>query len=382
MEFVTGGAASLGATVFTNPLEVVKTRLQLQGELRARGMYAVHYRGFFHAFYAVAKADGLLALQKGLVPGLWFQLALNGTRLGMYQVADNKGLTRNEAGRVSVPKSALTGAVAGCFGAFVGSPFYLVKTHLQARAAGAVAVGFQHRHANMVQGLREIYGQHSVLGLWRGAVAAMYRVSVGSTVQLAVLSFSKQWLEGYTVFREYVLLKTSAASLASGTSMTVFMTPFDVVSTRMYNQGVDAEGRGLLYKSVGDCFVKIWRSEGLHGLYKGFVPSCARVVPHSVLSLVFWDALKDLEKSVRRSYGGQKMSHSRGQACRKVATGVDDSSNAKTRHKHLDRMDVLPYILCSDQVPELLRFSRQGDPAMVVHCLPQLKGEETTLGMS
>jgi len=39
-----GGMAAVGAGVFTNPLEVVKIRMQLQGELQAKGQYSVHYR--------------------------------------------------------------------------------------------------------------------------------------------------------------------------------------------------------------------------------------------------------------------------------------------------------------------------------------------------
>lgn len=44
MEFLIGGLAACGAGFFTNPLEVVKTRMQLQGELQARGQHAIYYR--------------------------------------------------------------------------------------------------------------------------------------------------------------------------------------------------------------------------------------------------------------------------------------------------------------------------------------------------
>lgn len=65
MEYATGAMAGVMAGCFTNPLDVVKTRLQLQGELKARGQHAVHYKNTLHAFYTIAKNDGILALQKG-----------------------------------------------------------------------------------------------------------------------------------------------------------------------------------------------------------------------------------------------------------------------------------------------------------------------------
>jgi solute carrier family 25 protein 34/35 len=86
MEFVIAASAGMGACLFTNPLEVLKTRMQLQGELKARGEHAVHYRNVIHASYTIVKNDGVFALQKGLVPALWVQLFLNGMRLGKYNV--------------------------------------------------------------------------------------------------------------------------------------------------------------------------------------------------------------------------------------------------------------------------------------------------------
>lgn len=39
-----GGIAAASAGAICNPLEVVKIRMQLQGELLAKGKYTVHYK--------------------------------------------------------------------------------------------------------------------------------------------------------------------------------------------------------------------------------------------------------------------------------------------------------------------------------------------------
>ena len=129
-EFLIGSMAACGACVFTNPLEVVKTRMQLQGELQARGTYARPYRNVFHAFYTIARVDGITALQKGLVPGLVYQAVMNGVRLGSYQHFMNSSLIRDHNNRIVVWRCIAAGGVSGCLGAFVASPFYLVSIGL------------------------------------------------------------------------------------------------------------------------------------------------------------------------------------------------------------------------------------------------------------
>lgn len=125
-----GGVAACGACLFTNPLEVVKTRMHLQGELKGRGTYRVHYRNVFHAFYTIGRVEGVSALQKGLVPGLFYQFIMNGVRLGSYAAIESAGYTHNK-GRVSPLKSTGVGALSGVLGAIVGSPVYLVSTRTE-----------------------------------------------------------------------------------------------------------------------------------------------------------------------------------------------------------------------------------------------------------
>lgn len=292
VEFLCGGLAACCAGVFTNPLEVVKTRMQLQGELMKKGQYTVHYRNSFHAFYTIGKTDGIFALQKGLVPALWYQLFMNGVRLGSYQVFINLGFTKDEQGNSKWSRSVLAGAFSGCLGAAVGSPLYMIKTHLQARANQSIAVGTQHPHDSMTKGFKMIYSQHGVVGLWRGMTAAVSRVMVGSAAQLSTFSTAKEYIVNLKLFDPHSVFNSLFASISGGFVVVACMTPFDVVSTRMYNQPVDVHGHGTMYRNVPDCFLKIFRKEGVWGFYKGWGPQFFRLVPHTVLSLVFWDQLR------------------------------------------------------------------------------------------
>ncbi|KAF2880643.1 hypothetical protein ILUMI_25537 [Ignelater luminosus] len=298
MDFLIGGLAAVGAGFFTNPLEVVKIRMQLQGELHAKGQYAVHYKNMLHASYVIAKHDGILALQAGLVPAQWFQLVLNGARLGSYQILSDNGFTKDKNGEIVFYKAVIVGGVCGVLGGVIGSPFFLVKTHLQAQAAKEIAFGHQHNHEGTWKAFKKIYREYGFRGLFRGGFSAVPRLFVGSTSQLTSFDYCKQWLNRYPLFVDSPLLTTFVASFTGGIVISLCMTPFDLISTRLYNQGVDAHGRGLLYSSYLDCVNKIWKTEGFMGFYKGLGPSYVRLGPHTVLCLVFWDQLKDLYNKI------------------------------------------------------------------------------------
>lgn len=298
MEFVLSGVAACGACVFTNPLEVVKTRMQLQGELKSRGSYQVYYRNVFHAFYTIGKVEGLVGLQKGLVPGLWYQFFMNGVRLGSYAIIESSGYIHTN-GRVSTVKTTVAGAVAGVVGAVMGSPIYLVKTHLQSQSTSSIAVGHQYKHQGMTHALVAIYRQHGILGLWRGSSAAVPRVSVGSATQLSTFSSAKELVSDLQVFPVNSWLVGLSAGMISSVVVVLAMTPFDVVSTRLYNQPVDPLGKGQLYKGFTDCFSKTVKKEGMIGLYKGLGASYFRLGPHTILSLFFWDELRKLYQQFR-----------------------------------------------------------------------------------
>uniref|UniRef100_A0A1B0G726 Uncharacterized protein n=1 Tax=Glossina morsitans morsitans TaxID=37546 RepID=A0A1B0G726_GLOMM len=294
-EFVLGGLASTGATFFTNPIEVIKTRIQLQGELAARGTYVEPYKGLFQAFVTVAKNDGWAGLQKGLIPALYFQFIINSFRLSIYQMALNERWMHTKNGDISFGLGLLWGAAGGALGSYLSSPFFMdimnvdmfpvgsidanevppvnkdktsevdstnakVKTQLQSQAAKEIAVGYQHHHTGMIPALKQIYKKGGLFGLWRGALATIPRASLGSGAQIATFGKTKEFLIEYNLVTQPIL-NSFTAGLFAGSVMSLAITPPDVITTRLYNQGLDEHGRGLYYNGYFDCVVKILRSE-------------------------------------------------------------------------------------------------------------------------
>ncbi|KAA0185698.1 hypothetical protein HAZT_HAZT000354 [Hyalella azteca] len=159
--------------------------------------------------------------------------------------------------------------------------------------------------------LRNAVHKGGVLGLYRGAFTSIFRVGIGSGAQLLTYSKCRDALHNAGVrlicCLNFIVVcpmnswsNALAGAMLSGMAVTASMAPFDVLSTRLYNQGVNAQGKGLLYRNLGDCIFKIVKKEGPLALYKGWTAVYLRIGPHSFLCLMFWDILKNLHKDYTR----------------------------------------------------------------------------------
>lgn len=285
---VDGGIASCGAAVFSNPFEVMKTRLQLQGELQKRGEYTVQYRGMLHGLVKVAQTEGFLALQKGLVASFCHQAVQNSVRLGIYPTIR---LTMEQLmGASGFLMGILAGAIAGAISAVISSPFFLVKTRLQAESKVKGAVGEQHHYRGVGHALSSIYRANGVKGLFQGVTTACWRTSIGSAAQLATYDSSKAMAVRWLQLPDRDMRVHFAAAASAALAITVTMNPFDVVMTRSYN----AKTTERYAASTLGAMLQVLRIEGLEGLYKGSVALWSRTAPHTIMTFLFLEQFRNL----------------------------------------------------------------------------------------
>ncbi|KXN67831.1 mitochondrial carrier [Conidiobolus coronatus NRRL 28638] len=293
--FLSGGLGACCAVTFSNPFEVVKTRLQLQGELIKNDQIVNRQQNLPQALKLIFQHEGIKGLQRGLGAAYGYQLIMNGTRFGFYDVfknviISNFSVTSTAATLVS---SIGAGAMSGVLAAFFGSPLFMVKTRLQAFSPH-LPVGTQYKYSGVFNGLKEIHKENGVRGWFRGSVPAMVRTGVGSAVQLTSYDYIKKSLIQSGSFEEGFYVHATS-SLLCGILVCSAMNPFDVVTTRMYNQPVDAiTGKGKLYRSMFNCFASTLKTEGVRGFFKGFTAHYFRIGPHTVLTFIFMERIKVL----------------------------------------------------------------------------------------
>ena len=259
------------------------------------------YRGVGHSFYRIATVEGIRALQRFLLPAYFYQVIMNGVRFGGYEhvkryVTQIVSPESFKEGRPHFFSNVISWAMSGMTGAAIGSPWFMVKTRLQSQSA-QLAVGTQHNYTGMWDGFRKIFREDGMRGIFSGMQAAMIRTGVGSSIQLATYDRMRQFILSTGRVPDGVLADLGA-SLTSGFLVCVGMNPWDVISTRIYNQRRDHKThRGAVYSGPLDCLVKTVRVEGFFGLYKGFWAHYGRIGPHTVLCFVFLEQLRRLAKA-------------------------------------------------------------------------------------
>ncbi|CAJ1397324.1 unnamed protein product [Effrenium voratum] len=256
-EFVLAGLAACGAITATNPVDVVKTRLQLQGELK--GAKASAYTGILQAMGRIFQKEGLRGLQRGLCAAYLLQFSNVGCRFGCYGYLKQLFQVRPGESTGAWLSAMGLGLASGALAGLVSNPFFLLKSRFQ--AAGSEDVMHQHSHPSLRSAFREIGKAQGIAGYYRGLSAFVPRVAVATSAQLSTYDVSKEFILRRTEVKEGVATHFGA-SLMSGLAVTLAMQPFDIVAVRLMNQ--PATGVPL-YTGPLDCGRKMLSHEGLHG---------------------------------------------------------------------------------------------------------------------
>jgi len=277
-KFLVNAFTCATATTITHPIELVKTRMQIQGELTRD--YKKTYSGTMQSAILIAKEDGFFSLWRGLNAGLAYQVVMNGTRLTLFDFMKDHGVPISIAG---ISAGALSGSVA--------SPFYMLKT--QQQSLSSIQVGNQHSESNtgMFRFFKSQVQKGGITALYRGTSSQILRVAVGSGSQLTSFTYTKRFVNA-TMPDGHWFVATATSACVASVFVCVFMSPFDVAATRVYNQPIDKHGKGTLYNGPIDALVKIWKNEGLSAYLKGLRAGYPRHALQTILTMSLWDVMK------------------------------------------------------------------------------------------
>ncbi|XP_039756613.1 mitochondrial 2-oxoglutarate/malate carrier protein-like [Pararge aegeria] len=268
LKFAFGGLAGMAATCVVQPLDLIKTRMQLSGS--GRTSFAV-------AGEIVAR-EGFFSLYTGLSAGLLRQATYTTTRLGIYNLLFDSYRERNDGAAPGFAVKMFLGVTAGSVGAFVGTPAEVALIRMT--ADGRLPKEQRRNYKNVMDALIRIVREEGVLKLWRGATPTVGRAMVVNAAQLSTYSQAREMFVGYVP--DGISLHF-CASMVSGLVTTIASMPVDIIKTRIQNA---AKGQSQL--AVVSSLLK---NEGVFSLWKGFLPYYARLGPHTVLTFIFLEQM-------------------------------------------------------------------------------------------
>lgn len=167
-EIIAGACAGASQVVFTNPLEIVKIRLQVAGEIAGGGKVRA---------LSVVKDLGLFGLYKGAKACLLRDVPFSAIYFPAY--AHVKAKFADENGYNHPLTLLAAGAIAGVPAASLVTPADVIKTRLQ-----VVARSGQTTYNGVIDATRKIYAEEGARAFWKGAVARVFRSSPQFAVTL------------------------------------------------------------------------------------------------------------------------------------------------------------------------------------------------------
>ncbi|XP_077280930.1 calcium-binding mitochondrial carrier protein Aralar1 isoform X4 [Temnothorax americanus] len=174
-EIMSGACAGGSQVIFTNPLEIVKIRLQVAGEIAAGSKVRA---------WTVVKELGLFGLYKGARACFLRDVPFSAIYFPMY--AHTKARLADEGGYNTPLSLLVSGAIAGVPAAALVTPADVIKTRLQ-----VVARKGQTTYNGLLDCARKIYREEGARAFWKGATARVFR----SSPQFGVTLFTYELLQ-------------------------------------------------------------------------------------------------------------------------------------------------------------------------------------------
>ncbi|XP_078451450.1 electrogenic aspartate/glutamate antiporter SLC25A12, mitochondrial-like [Lampetra fluviatilis] len=177
-EIIAGGCAGGSQVIFTNPLEIVKIRLQVAGEITTGPRVSA---------LNVLRDLGFLGLYKGAKACFLRDIPFSAIYFPVY--AHTKTLMADENGRVGPLQLLTSGAIAGMPAASLVTPADVIKTRLQVAARAG-----QTTYTGVVDCFAKILHEEGPRALWKGAGARVCRSSPQFGVTLLTYELLQRWL--------------------------------------------------------------------------------------------------------------------------------------------------------------------------------------------
>lgn len=187
-----------------------------------------------------------------------------------------------------------TGGTAAAISKTAVAPIERVKLLLQVQDAQKT-IAVDKRYKGIIDCFTRVSKEQGFWSLWRGNLANVIRYFPTQALNFAFKdTYKKLFLSGVdkkTQFWKFFFGNLASGGAAGATSLCVVY-PLDFARTRLaadVGKGTNREFTGL-----GNCLMKIFKSDGIIGLYRGFFVSVQGIIIYRASYFGFFDTIKSI----------------------------------------------------------------------------------------
>lgn len=187
----------------------------------------------------------------------------------------------------------LTGGVAAAVSKTAVAPIERVKMLLQVQDASQ-QIEASKKYKGIIDCFSRVIKEQGFISLWRGNLANVIRYFPTQALNFAFKDQYRQFfLAGVSKDKEFwkFFAGNLAAGGAAGATSLMFVYPLDFARTRL---AADV-GRGAAdreFQGLADCLKKVYKSDGMVGLYRGFNVSVQGIIIYRAAYFGTYDTLK------------------------------------------------------------------------------------------
>jgi solute carrier family 25 (adenine nucleotide translocator) protein 4/5/6/31 len=191
----------------------------------------------------------------------------------------------------------LLGGVAAGVSKTVAAPIERIKLLVQNQDEMLKTGKLDKPYKGVVDCFNRVSQEEGVAALWRGNLANVIRYFPTQALNFAFKDFFRVKF-GYTKekhgYATWFLSNMASGGLAGALSL-VFVYSLDYARTRLANDNKQSKkGGARQFNGLIDVYTKTLASDGIVGLYRGFMVSCAGIIVYRGCYFGFYDSLKPL----------------------------------------------------------------------------------------